>query len=255
MRNFRVFKKCQIICYVWLVLTASCFEANTKSVDISKVKKSPYTSYIQNIVWPSKNVINEKQISSYLIPDEISDLKHYLSYMLKPEYIPPNDIVDANTIALTAYRDNHDFMFLEYDTKEAIIQVVDYIGLTVLYSPKNQKKVDPADKAELSEYVKLTVIKLVNYPTLEKKQNEPEVFISSINIGSSKCGSLYYPADKGREWFWYSTMLFWSDGKDVLFSTGKIGPDEDLNLKRGASSPSIADRKPRKFKKAKKQRG
>ena len=104
-------------------------------------------------------------------------------------------------------------------------------------------------RTDLSEHVKSTLLLVLNVPELDENGKPPVVFVSQLDIGNSKCGSISYKVSFPAPKFWYSHISWWSDGRNVLFGIGKRQFKEDLTNK---AHPPKDLRKPRRFRKVKK---
>jgi len=225
------------------VLAQDPNEGLIRSVDIEKIRKDKYTEFIDHVFWPEKELIASKRISKDIIPADMNEFKEMVSRVLKAQYLPPSEIVDANAIALEQYRYGSDYILLRYNVgnREIRIQECGTLYVAVIFAKGEPNEARP----ELAEYLKSMAFEVLNLPKQDKEGREPKVFISSLDIGESKCGDIHYDLPPPK--FWYSYIRWWSDGKNVLFVIGKATFNgEDLNKRAG---PPENLGKPRKFKK------
>lgn len=218
-------------------------EGLTQSVDIKKIRRNKYTKFIEHVFWPEKELIVSKRISKDIIPADMNEFKEMVSKVLKAQYLPPSEIVDANAVALEQYKYGGDYILLRYNVgnREIRIQECRTLYVAVIFA----KSEPNAARPDLPEYVKSMAFEVLNLPKKDTDGREPKVFISSLDIGESKCGDIHYDLPPPK--FWYSYIKWWSDGKNVLFEIGKAEfYGEDISKRAG---PTARLKAPRKFKK------
>jgi hypothetical protein len=216
-----------------------------KSVDIAKVRKNRYTRFITHVYWPSDEVVATKCISKNTIQGEMQKFKNMLKTVFKPEYLPAEEVVDSNAVAVENLRDANDYILLKYQHDRREIQIQDGKGLYISVFPDEELEVEQSD---LVRYVKSVAFGILNLPKFDEKGKGPKVSVSTLDIGDSKCGTISYmefPPPK----FWYSGMRWWSDGKNVLFEFGKARFNGKGIKKKHGPGPPQNMLAPRKFKK------
>ena len=244
-------KNTGIAIYLFLV---SCFchesyalagNSFINSVNTHKIKDSKYTAFVENIYWPSDETIKNKQISKDLIHEELLRFKYLIKKIIKPVYLPVEKDIDLKVIAVKQLRDNSDYLLLKYEIKGIKIQIQDGKALYILISPRknfNSKHID------LIQYIKSIAFLTLNIPKLDKSGKEPSIFVSKLDIGDSKCGTITYESDFQNDLiFWYSQIRWWSDGNKILFLIGK-GLLNGKDYSKKAIHPENFEA-PRKFKK------
>ena len=213
------------------------------SVDIKKIRNNKYTKFVDHVFWYSKEVINKKTISKNLIPEDMNQLKCILKKVIKPEYMLSEKFIDSNSIAVENLRDANDYILLEHKCNKYKIQIQEGKALYIGIFPNKDFKIE---QSILTEYIKSVALQIFNLPEFDEEEQEPYVFTSILDIGGSKCGRLYYKASFPPPKFWYSSIKWWSDGKNILFMFGKRSFYEDLSKRAG---PPKNLKAPRKFKK------
>lgn len=224
------------------VLAQDPNENSIRSVDIEKIQKHRYTAFIKHVFWPSEDQIVSKTISKKQILGDMQTFKNILTTVLKSEYLPSGQVIDSNSVAAENIRDSNDYILLKYNYDGGEIQIQDGKALYISILPENDAKVELPN---LANYVKSVALKVIKLPKSDKTE-EPEVFISMLDIGQSKCGCMLY-LESFPPQYWYSYLRWWSDGKNILFEIGKASFDgEDISKRAG---PPENLKAPRKFKK------
>jgi len=219
-------------------------EGIIQSVDIDKIRKYKYTQFIDHIFRPSDDEIVRKKISTQLISEDMQKLKNMLHTVIKPVYLLSDDVIDSNAIAVERLKKDNDYILLKYKLEKLEIQIQESQSLYISIFPDKDSKIEQSD---LAKYVKSVAFQILNLPKSDDDVNEPQVFVSKLDIGNSKCGTIYYESSFPPPKFWYSHIKWWSDGKNVLLVIGKATFNgEDLNKRAG---PPENLGKPRKFKK------
>lgn len=214
-----------------------------KSVNLEKARAYHPTKFVEHLLWPSKEVIASKQVSKKLIPADMQRFKNMLTTVLKPPYAVRAEEIDSNAVAVESLRDPNDYILLEFRRNGKTIRIQDSKGLAVAFFPDNEAKVD---EPNLAQYVRKTAFELLNVPKVDDKGQEPRVFISKLDIGASKWGTITYIPGLPPK-FWNSSMAWWSDGRNVLFVIGTASFDGIDLTKMAAMPPNWLD--PRRFKK------
>lgn len=216
-----------------------------KTVDMTKIKKSAYTTYIEHIKWPQTEQIKNKKISKNISSEDIGEFEDMLEKVIRSEYLPSEKEINSNIFGIENFKDNNDYLFLKYKSNKFDIEIQDGKALYVLVSPVDNSTTTSVD---LKEYVHAIAHSILNIPALDKDGKAPTVFESIVDIGNSKCGDISYESDIKQEvMFWYSRIGWWSNGSDALFVISKI-PSGGLEIGKMATTPPEL-KAPRKFKK------
>jgi hypothetical protein len=203
------------------------------TVNRQAIGANDYTRFIENIFWPTDDVLAAKRVPKDLVEPDIQELQALLQRALKEEFRPSEQQLAAGVIAVEGLRNGADYLLLRYDTSKYHLQVEEGPALYILVTPKQEARV-PLDK--VSEYVKALAFALLNIPEKDEAGKEPLVAVSSADIGPSRCGPMTYQADFPPPRHWYSQIRWWSDGRHVLFLTSRRqGSLEDMS--RFASRP------------------
>ncbi|MCK4914276.1 MAG: hypothetical protein KAS69_06765 [Planctomycetes bacterium] len=242
---------CMILGSLALFTTSGIAKENTiKSVDIKKIRASNYSKFVEHAFWHSKEVIDGKKISKKLIPQDMQKFKDMIRIVLKSEYLMSEKVIDSNAVAVENLRDANDYILLEYERNRRKIRIQDGKALYIGIFPDEDLKIE---ESKLAQYVKAAAFQILNLPKSDENGKEPQIFVSKLDIGDSKLGRLYYRASFPPPKFWYSSVRWWSDGKNILFLIGKGRFDgEDLSKRAGPPKNVNA---PRKFKKGKSSNG
>jgi len=238
-----------LICLVLggLILSSTSMiakENKIKSVDIKKIRRDEYTKFIEHVFWYSKEVMDSKKISKNLIPADMQKFKDMLKKVVKSEYLLSEQVIDSNAVAIEKLRDDNDYILLEYKRNKRKIQIQDGKALYISILPDEDLKIEQLD---LAEYVKSVAFQIINLPKSDENGKEPQVFVSQLDVGDSKCGNIFYEASFPPPKFWYSGVRWWSDGRNILFLIGK-GRFNGEDLSRRAGPPESI-KAPRKFQK------
>lgn len=233
---------------IFILTSAVAQENKIKTVDVEKIRKDAYTKFVDHIFWYPKEVVNNKKISKKLIPEDMDKFKDMIKKVIKPEYIMSENIFDSNSFAVENLRDANDYILLEYRNKKLKIQIQDGKALYLSILPDEDLKIE---QSNLTQYVKSVAFQIMTLPKLDEKKEEPRIFVSNLDIGNSKCGRIYYNASFPPPKFWYSSIRWWSDGRNILFLIGR-GRFDGKDLSKRARQPKDA-LEPRKFEKLKKE--
>ena len=112
------------VMYFWIYLTLCSstlsmlsFADNEplNSIDMTKAEKDEYTKFIHRLYWPSDKVIAKKRISKELVHGEIEEFKNMLRTVLKAAYLPSEEVVDSEAVAVKKLSDNNDYILLKYE--------------------------------------------------------------------------------------------------------------------------------------------
>lgn len=222
-------------------------ENKIKTVDVKKIRAQKYTKFIEHIFWYRKELINSKKISNKQIPEDMQKFKDMLKKVMKSEYLLSEESIDSNTIAVEDLKDSNDYILLEYKYNNLNIQIQDGKALYIGIFPDKGLKIEQSD---LAQYVKSVAFKIMNLPKLDEERQEPHVFTSILDIGDSKCGNIFYEANFDPFQSWDNYIMWWSDGRNILFLIGKAS-FSGIDYSRVAHIPESIVKAPRKFKKTK----
>lgn len=211
--------------------------------DLTKILADPYTAFIENVVWPPDQVIRDKKIPLKKLKGELLNFRKTLQMTLKPELLPSDKVITTRTIAVKELRDNHDYLLLRYEYHGNKLQIEDGKSLFVLISPA--RKAEPKE-ADIAKYVRSVFSSTLSLPASRPQVEDPQVFVSTLDLGKSKCGNVTYLSHSLPPKFWYSYIKWWSDGDSVLFLISKA-LQSGLDLSERASYPEHLNR-PRRLK-------
>jgi hypothetical protein len=221
-------------------------EGTLETVDIKKIEVQEYTRYIEHVVWPSKQDVAGKGISNGLIRADIEKFKTVLRAVLKPGYLLSDEAVDSNAVAAEKLRRGNDYILLQYTRNRRDVEIQDGKGLYIGVYPARDLKIE---QNNLVEYVRSEAFLILNLPEVDLKGDKPEVFVSTLDVGNSKCGRIFYKANfHVNPWqWWYSYIGWWSDGRNVLFEIGKSSFTGEDWSRRAGPPPNLGA--PRRFQK------
>ncbi len=232
------------IILVLTLLTRICVSSETTashSVNITKIQDQ-YTTFISHIFWPDEETIKKYHVSTEQIPDDIQEFKRVIRIVIKPEFLPDEKFIYDNCIALENFKNNSDYLLMQYIKKDISFQLEEGKALYVLLNPLNKSTKEEVHN--MGKYVKDLVFRIFNIPKVDKKGKEPSVFISEKNIGNSTVGTLTYNASFPPPEHWYSHIRWWSNGKYLLIEIPKLFNGQDLSE---WASPPHKYKNPRKF--------
>ena len=202
--------------------------AEIDTVDRQAIAANDYTRFIENIFWPTEDVIAAKRVAKDLVGPDIEELKVLLRRALREEFLPSEQDVAADVIAVEGLRNSADYLLLCYETHQYHIQVQDGNKLSLLVTPKEEGQV-PLGK--IAEYVRDTTLALLNIPEEDEAGQHPQVTVRSVDIGPSRSGLFTYEAGFPPPKHWYSQIRWWSDGRHILLDTDRRrGAIEDLSM-------------------------
>jgi len=213
------------------LLMAWAWAARPAPEDIDTVNRQAIaandsTRFIENVFWPTDDVIAAKRVANDLVGPDIQELKVLLQRALKEEFQPSEQQVAADVIAVEGLRHDADYLLLRYDTNQYRMQIQDGTALYILVTPKEGAHT-PLD--QVPEYVKAIALALLNIPEKDEAGQEPQVTVRSVEIGPSRSGLLTYASGFPPPRHWYSQMAWWSDGRNLLLKTARRqGSLEDL---------------------------
>ncbi len=202
--------------------------AEIDTVNREAIGANDYTRFIENIFWPTENVIAAKRVANDLVGPDIQELEVLLQRALKEEFLPSEQDVAAGVLAVEGLRNGRDYLLLRYETRHYRMHIQQSAALYILVTPREEARV-PLENA--SEYARSVAFALLKIPEKDEEGQEPLVSVSSLDIGPSRCGAIVYMASfaPGPK-HWYSQVRWWSDGRHVLFSTSRRrGALEDMS--------------------------
>ena len=216
-----------------------------QNVDLTKIQGDPYTRFILRGIWPKQEVFAATKCDGRLIGNDIVTLSNTLVRVLVDECLPTSQDL-SSVIGIPEYGKDEDCLFLRYTTKSEIhIQIQDGEGLFILMSCSKWKAHSLED---IQEFVKSCAVRMINYPQSGGVEENPIVFVSSLDIGKSKCGTITWK-HKGENDIpftdFYSRMMWWSDGMRILFAMSNMPRGEYAKLSTVANRGG--QRKPHKF--------
>lgn len=206
-------------------------------VDLARVKSDPFTSFIQFAFWPSPEFFKENMCRRELIIDDFGDLTNTLERFLVKKYLPTSkDLRGGNGIP--NYLGGCDFLFLKYLSKDGLSFEIQDGPITSILVTSAEWKVCPLGKIE--GYIRCIATNIFNFPEYPGAQSNFCVFVSSMNIGSSRLGDIAWscPGELPTvSYNWYSKIMWWSDGKRALFAVAKESKDDYIRMRSSANAP------------------
>ncbi len=222
-------------------------EALLKVIDLEKMKSDRFADFIRYAFWPESEMIAARKSDGRLIEKDLKGLPSTLDRILNMEVLPAGDDL-SSAFGISSYSDEGDFLFVRYSTKSGVlVQVQDGKALYILMSSTNWNK---GELSDIGRYVKNIALKVIRFPSEGGIDENPIIFVSSLNVGQSRCGTLSWKhRGEGDNSFtdFYSHMFWWSDGTRILFAMSKMTPDDYRKLATMANRQSL--RTPRKFQK------
>jgi hypothetical protein len=216
-----------------------------KIVKLAKIRANPYTDYIQNAFWPNPEVFSARKCDSRLIGDDLNGFTNTLGRLLNEEYLPTIEDIKS-TVGIPDYLDGDDYLFLRYVTKPKVhVEVQEGRGVYILMSCSDWPQ---GRLAQIETFVKAIAIKTIKIPKDSGIVGGPVVFVSAIDIGPSRCGSLAWKLEGeslAAQTNWYSQIMWWSDGTKVLFAISTMSKDDYAKLATVANRTS--QREPHRF--------
>lgn len=227
-----------LMAWAWAAPPAS---PEIDTVNRQAIAANEYTRFIENVFWPTDDIVAATRVPTDRLKVDIDKFEEVLKSTLRKEFVPARETIDSQVLALEGLRNGSDYLLLRYGAGAYQFQVQDGKALYLLVTPREQA---PVSLDKLPEYVRFTAQTVLNVPDLDEHGDAPEVSISLIDIGNSRCGSFVYKASfVPPPKFWYSHMRWWSDGRHVLFLTTKgLRHGEDLSRTAGPPPGAAAPR-------------
>jgi hypothetical protein len=222
------------------------------TLDARKAAAHPFARFAANALWPTPATIAAKHYTGN-VDTEVGELVTVLTRVLRADCLPTESVVKQNVIALTELRNGNDYLLLRYRTAGGIeVQVQDGKGLYLLVTLPEAERAELSDAANFVWRVADRTLKFPQFegqgPAAPKfivapapgvkswKAEEappyvPRVFVSSIDLGQSRVGAVYYGPTRNAHGVyvpngWYSGFYWWSDGRRVLFALDKKSEDD-----------------------------
>jgi hypothetical protein len=157
------------------------------------------------------------------VEKEKTELATNLKRFLRDAWLPAETALSNDTIGLTDMRSASDYLLLDYTTPQGQrARIQDGLQTGILVEVENQRPL-----SEIADLVESTASAVLRIPESAK----PEVFVSIMDIGQSKIGSLYCGNTTDATQFdWWTNVRWWSDGKKVLFVITKLTNDDYRRL-------------------------
>lgn len=176
--------------------------------------------------------------------DDVDEFTELLKRTIRAKYLP-SDVQLKEVIACSELSDGNDYFLLRYFPKDAInISIQEGKALYVRITSENTPI---ARLTEAGEFVKRTAIEFLNLPlTNNVVALDIHVFVSSQDIGASKCGNFSCGPEEIPPKNWFGSIRWWTDGQSVLFVISRRPDKEDKNFKTRASAPPNLS-SPRRF--------
>lgn len=213
-------------------------------VDASKVQTHPlFSALVHHLFWPDSDLAGNRKLDRVRISGDVTNLSNLLTTRLTKDYLPHASI-QTMADGILNYRDGSDYLFVRYNTKKnERVSIQDGRGLYVLIEPKER-----SPTTNRAQYVHDVAVSVLAYPEALVAPNNPSVFVSALDIGSSKVGRLCWGAKmqvSGDARVWYHVVDWWSDGTRVLFGISKL-TEEDYSKLAGMADRS-KHKEPRKL--------
>jgi hypothetical protein len=244
MKRLKINKYLVVVFIPVLAVMVSASSNKIDTIDLNNARGDVYTRFIENIEWPSDEVIKNKAIATGSIPKDVQEFKDYIKTFFKPDYRPSDEYIDANLIAIPSLRNNNDYILLKYRENGFDIQIEDEKAIFVLISPSQDSILKTDD---IKEYVKGISKMILDIP----ETGYSKIGVSKLDIGNSKCGLLLYESNYPPPDHWYTALRWWSDNKNVMFliPKGIVDGKIDGEDQRKIPHPARDVMAPRKFKK------
>ena len=228
---------------VQFIAATQALAEQDRPVKVSKTKGDPYTNFIEHAQWPEEAAIRAKRVDAMLVTSDVYELQICLTNDLRAGYAPTVQQMQEDVIACVELRNSHDYLLLRYSPKESVqIEVQDGPAIFLTVTLKTRQ---PQKGESIGDFVKTVAAQVLNYPgTEETAMQQIDLFVSSIELADSKCGTLTYGPNTAPPPYWYSHTRWWSDGRKVLFLISRLAPGEK-RLERGNPPPNIGQ--PRRF--------
>ena len=204
----------------------STAKAAELAVNIEKVRTNNFTKFITHVVWPSEAIINAKRIDKELIKKDVEELSMLLKRTLCVKYLPSQDQL-KEAVACLELMDGHDYILLRCSCKDTVdINIQKGAGLYLLIDTKTNQI---ASLKETGEFIKKMAVEFLNLPlTNSMTEKDVRVFVSSRDIGASKCGTISCGPKDALPEHWFNYIRWWTDGRRVLFAISRKDWGEEL---------------------------
>ncbi|MCL6518204.1 MAG: hypothetical protein K6T99_00050 [Armatimonadetes bacterium] len=214
------------------------------SIDLKKALTSDHTSFVIHALQPTQEAIRAKKYTGPL-DTEVNELQRVLRKVLREEYLPSEAALRANRIGLVDLWGGNDYLLVSYTTKSGLR--IDIKDGKLLYLLLTMRKREEDCAADFSTFIRKVAAEVFALPQVKLESTEwPKIAVSACDVGRSKVGTITYGS--ALDWDgpdWYTNILWWSDGKRVLFQISKCdfqalstkaGPPADLGVPRKFSS-------------------
>ncbi len=200
----------------WALFCLTSFGADEiAGPDTASGKK--FTDFIRYATWPDEKEIEEKRIDVKSVAADVEEMRNVIARRIRAEYLPKSSDFNMSLTACTNLYDSGDHLLLRYSTTNRVLmKIQEGVGLYLLIDNPNAEKVPLPRSAEL---IKMAAAEYLLLPGNAKLSTEKvDVFVSSTNIGYSRCGTLRYGPNSFPPEHWYSSVKWWTDGRRVLFA-------------------------------------
>lgn len=219
------------------------------AVDWEKVQNNSFVEWLEYLNVPSPSALQSRAVEKSAARAEIADLKKVARKVFNPALGLSDTAIEQNVIPVPELLGKDDVLLVEQKIPAARVIVMDARFVNILVDPETTSSVS-LDKESLQEHVENVARSILNIPSAEQIGKDLTFFVSALEIGNSKTGSIQFGRDSSpnQRWqHWYAYIGWWSDGERVMFQIDKYGilhPDEDLS--RRALAPKEYT-EPRKF--------
>jgi hypothetical protein len=207
------------------------------TVNVAKVVSDPYTQFIQYALWPDESTIVAKKCPIQELAPEIEKFTAVLHARLKTDCLPTSAQINQRAIGLTELHDGHDYLLLAYRTQKRISFQIQYgPALYILVNPISCSDFSETNTADLVRQTAASVLRIPGTAT------SLQVFVSSVNIGKSRCGDLGTQKERPDEAIpsvWHEDIRWWSDGKYVLFAVSQQTREDYAVLQNRSQMPPL----------------
>jgi len=212
-----------------------------RSIDLKKTEVSSFTRFIAHAIWPSSEAIAEAHVDKKLVTDELGELQQILERILTADVVPSHGQTQERALACSGLRDGHDYLLLRYSVDNSVqVAIQDGPAVYLMIEPSLESGSSGVTAlSRVDAVVQRTAAGFLNLP----KDCQMRVFVSSADVGESKCGTLACGEASVPPRNWYSLVRWWSDGSCVLFEIPKQGAKERTERRAGPPADLLSRRK------------
>jgi len=237
-----------------------------ETIDLQKLSAHPSAAWINHALWPAEGTMRARAYSGDLSYEK-SELIKLLQGVMREQCLPSEDCARIEMVGIAGLHNGDDYLLLRYVAGGGRdVRVMDGKSLFLMTEPPDQS---PKPLSQVGRFVWETAEALLRFPQFEGQRARapeitvvapgarvaiskrppyvPQLFVSPIDIGSSKTGSLLYgPRGHTPARGWYSSIRWWSDGKRVMFAISKL-TEEDYARLATMAKPPLGPSPPRRF--------